>query len=186
MTKKPQFWILAIILLLGFYAVLQKPAVPQPSSQQGDTEQTPLPSSSPQSQVSCIDPTQLATITQVPLELTFEQQRPALHAVQCRYVSTQLVRDLPVSVQYVFRLEYAEKDWLNDKQLISTSSGFHSITEYPDVLARVNPVAEIKQGTFYTYAQGKYIELSYTPVDLSTGDLLKRGGGMVDLIVKKY
>jgi hypothetical protein len=146
---------------------------PEPSAQQiASSSANPSPEATA---LSCLGEDKLSEVLGQKFILRNEEYLPEIQLLSCSYESDQQIKNLSPSVKYALQRSANSEQWQEAKDLVSKKAGYRTIVENPNIFAEINPVFEVNQGTFYGHSDKFYLEFSFTPIKLATGDILSRG-----------
>lgn len=132
----------------------------------------------------CLTGPDMNQITLQNYSLESEVFSPAVTLLECHYQNSQSITGVNPTVSYKVQLTNdANGLWNRQQNKFKSNSSYQTSSNYPAAFAVLNPVREIDQGTFYGYATGKYVELTYTPVSEGSGPLFDHGMQMLEKVL---
>jgi hypothetical protein len=142
------------------------------------------PTALPSATLSCLGESDIESMVGRKFELQRETYIPETSTLECSYLSPDLIHDISPSLSYVLR-ETTDNSWQEKKDVVIHKSSYRTIENKPDYFADVNPVFEINQAQFFAKDEKHYLELNYSPVQESSGELLHKGTAVLDKILGK-
>jgi len=174
------FWL--TIALVG--QVLKKSTPPEPSKRAA----LPSPSESPLPAITshhCLDASEVNTLTHGTFTLTREEYVTEIEMIECQYDTPSQVNNLSPSLHYTYRVTSSSSIWDTTQTLVQKKPSNRRIEGKAYLIADLNPVVELAQVTFYGYKNTSYIEVTYTPVEAQSGDILRVGEQIAEKIFEK-
>jgi hypothetical protein len=183
--KRILFFLIVIVLCFGVVKSLSSSSnTPSPSISPAPSDQKNT-SPSPISLPSCLEASRFDSLTNKTWQNVRATPVIELQKLECSYTASETVRDILPRIQYTIELRVSDEEWQKRKASVSQTNSFRRIEENQNIVAQLNPVLELNQATFYAYKDGTYLELTYTPVQLQPGELLKQGVTLSNLVLNQ-
>ena len=144
--------------------------------------ETPLPAITSHH---CLDASELNTLTHETFTLTRENFVTEIEMIECQYDTSSLIKSIAPSLHYTYRITPSASIWDTTQTLVQKKPSNRRIEGKAYLIADLNPVVELAQVTFYGYKNTSYIEVTYTPVEAQSGDILRVGEQIAEKIFEK-
>jgi hypothetical protein len=176
-----QAGILVIILILvGFKTYLNKNPQVLPSPLASAAKSLSSPSPEPPK---CLAEDNVSQILGHKFTLLREEFTQVTATLECSYQADTQLRDVTPRIEYSLHLGKTDF-WQQKKDQFVNSSNFRAIPGHENIFAVLNPIAEVRQATFYARGSQGDAAVTFTPVEMNVDELLNKGAQVSQVITQ--